>query len=119
MVRRGLALLLTVLGVAGLVSLAGLVSVYWMLGREPSVPRGATLTIRLGGALAETAPSDVFGYLQGSRVPTISGVVDSLRKAKVDSRVKAVLLKPTGFTTPYWAKVQEIRDAIIDFKRSG
>ena len=46
-------------------------------------------------------------------------MVENLRKAKVDSRVRAVLLKPTGFESPFWAKVQEIRDAVIDFRKSG
>ena len=30
-----------------------------------------------------------------------------------------MLLKPTGFESPFWAKVQEIRDAVLDFKKSG
>jgi protease-4 len=30
-----------------------------------------------------------------------------------------VLLKPTGFDSAYWGKVQEIRDAVLDFKKSG
>ena len=46
-------------------------------------------------------------------------IVDNLRKAKVDPRVRAVLLKPTGFESPFWGKVQEIRDAVLDFKKSG
>src|SRR5581483_3488118 len=29
------------------------------------------------------------------------------------------LLKPTGFESPFWGKVQEIRDAVLDFKKSG
>ena len=28
-------------------------------------------------------------------------------------------LKPTGFESPYWGKVQEIRDAVLDFRKSG
>ena len=51
--------------------------------------------------------------------PTVRSIVDNLRKAKVDPRVGAVLLKPTGFATPFWGKVQEIRDAVLDFKKSG
>ena len=31
----------------------------------------------------------------------------------------AVLLKPTGFSSPYWGKVQELRDAVTDFRLSG
>jgi protease-4 len=32
----------------------------------------------------------------------------------VDLRIRA-LPKPTGFESPFWAKVQEIRDAVLDF----
>ena len=51
--------------------------------------------------------------------PTVRSIVDSLRKAKADSRIRAVLLKPTGFDSPFWGKVQEIRDALLEFKKSG
>ena len=36
-----------------------------------------------------------------------------------DDGPRAVLLKPTGFESPFWAKVQEVRDAVLDFKKSG
>src|SRR5205814_5114653 len=85
----------------------------------PGVPTNATLVLRVGGSLAEIAPNDVVGYIRGTKTPTVRAIVDNLRKAKVDSRVRSVLLKPTGFESPFWAKVQEIRDAVIDFKKSG
>src|SRR6187455_240534 len=116
MARRGLAIIFTLLGVAFLISLAGFVALYFLFGREPSVPSNALLTLSVGGDLAEVAPSDVVSYVSGSRTPTVRTVVDTLRKAKVDRRVDAVLLKSTGFTTPFWGKVQEIRDAVIDFR---
>ena len=76
--------------------------------------------MRLGGDLAEVAPADIVGYVSGgARTPTVRSLIDILRKAKVDARVSAVLLKPTGFSTPFWGKIQELRDAILDFKQSG
>ena len=30
-----------------------------------------------------------------------------------------MLLQPTGFESPFWGKVQEIRDVVIDFRKSG
>ena len=57
-------------------------------------------------------------YVRGARTPTVRSIVDNLRKAKVDGRISAVLLKLTGFSTPYWGKLQEIRDALIDFRTS-
>jgi protease IV len=119
MARRGFALLFTLLGAAVFISLIGFFALYLLFGREPAVPSNATLVLRVGGALTELAPNDVVGYLRGTRTPTVRALVDDLRKAKVDSRVRAVLLKPTGFESPFWAKVQEIRDAVLDFKKSG
>jgi protease-4 len=119
MARRGFAVLFTLLGFALFVSFVGFTLMYIVFGREPAVPSNATLVLKVGGSLSELAPADVVGYLRGSRTPTVRSIVDTLRKAKVDSRVKAVLLKPTGFESPFWAKVQEVRDAVLDFKKSG
>src|SRR5204863_7446347 len=92
---------------------------YVLFGREPAVPSRSTLVLNVGGDLSEMEPADVVGYLRGGKRLTVRGVIDNLRKAKADTRVRAVLLKPTGFTSPFWSKVQEIRDAVLDFRKSG
>jgi protease IV len=119
MARRGFAILFSLLGMAVFISIMGFAVLYLLFGREPAVPSNATLVLRVGGSLTELAPNDVVGYLRGNRQPTVRSIVDNLRKAKVDSRVRAVLLKPTGFESPFWGKVQEIREAVVDFKKSG
>jgi len=119
MARRGIAIILTLLGLAFVVSIAGFIALYFLVGREPSVPANAILTLRIGGDLAEVAPADVVGFLRGVRTPTVRSYVDDLRKAKVDKRVGGVFLRSTGLDTPYWGKIEEIRDAILDFKTSG
>src|SRR5712692_7257121 len=119
MARRSVVVLLTLLGAAFFISIVAFALLYALVGREPSVPANATLMLRIGGDLAEVAPADVVGYLRGAKTPTIRSLVDDLRKAKVDSRIRKVLLRPTGFDSPFWGKVQELRDAIIDFKKSG
>src|SRR5438552_12378536 len=119
MARRGFAILFTLLGIAFFISIVGFAILYFMFGREPAVPSNATLVLRVGGDLTEMAPTDVVGYIRGVRTPTVRSIVDNLRKAKVDSRIRGVLLKPTGFESPFWGKVQEIRDAVIEFKKSG
>jgi len=119
MARRGFAILFTLLGVAVFISMMGFALLYLAFGREPVVPSSATLVLKVGGALAEMAPNDVVGFLRGTRTPTVRVIVDNLRKAKVDTRVKGVVLRPTGFESPFWAKVQEIRDAVLDFRKSG
>lgn len=119
MARRGFTILFTLLGIAVFFSIAGFFALYLLFGREPAVSSNSTLVLAVGGDLAEVAPADVVGYLRGVRTPTVRSVVDNLRKAKVDSRVRGVILKPTGFSSPFWSKVQEIRDAVLDFRKSG
>jgi len=119
MARRGVAIIFTVLGVAVFISFLGFALLYLLVGREPPVAGNSTLVLKVGGDLAEIAPTDVVSYVRGVKAPTVRTIVDSLRKAKVDSRIHAVLLKPTGFESPFWAKVQEIRDAVLDYRKSG
>jgi protease-4 len=102
-----------------LVSFAGITFMYMAVSRAPSVPSSAALVLRPGGDLQEVVPDDVVGQVFGREVDTVRGFVDNLRKAKRDSRIKTVLLMPSGLQLPYWAKVQELRDAVIDFRQSG
>ncbi|HWK10636.1 MAG TPA: signal peptide peptidase SppA [Vicinamibacterales bacterium] len=115
--KRGVWLVLILIGLAVLVSAAGLLLVYSAVGREPQIASNSTLVLRIDGNLPEMESASVFGQLFESP-PTVRAIVDALRKAKVDKRVTGVLIRPTG-TAALWGKVQEIRDAIADFRRSG
>jgi protease-4 len=115
--RKGVVLVLVLIGAAVLMSVAGLLLLVALAtGGEPAIASNSTLVIRLGGTLDERAPSG-FSRLFTSP-PTVREVVDSLRRAKTDPDISAVILAPGG-TAPFWAKVQEIRDAVLDFKSSG
>ena len=117
--RRPVAIIVALLAAALVVSFAGFLLLYLALGREPAVPSRAALSLEIGGDIAELPASDVVAYLSDARTPTVRGFIDNLRKAKSDNRVRAVLIKPTTFSSPYWGKIQEIRDALVDFKESG
>src|SRR3954469_21294127 len=101
MARRGFTIIFTLLGAAVFLSIAGFALLYVLFGREPAVPPNAMLVLRVGGELNEIAPADVVGYLRGTRSPTVRSIVDDLRKAKVDARIRSVLIKPTGFQSPF------------------
>ncbi len=117
--RRGVALILTFIGLAIFVSLAGTVFLYLIVSRAPAVPDEATLVLRPGGQLQEVVPDDVVGQLIGGDKTTVRGFIESLQMAKRDPRIANVLLRPSTLELPYWGKVQELHDAILDFRRSG
>ena len=61
MARRGVTIILTLLGTAFVVSITMFVLLYMFVGRQPPVPSDATLILRVGGDLAEATPDDVLG----------------------------------------------------------
>ena len=118
--RRGFGLVIGLIVIAFAVSAAGLGALWLFTSRQPSVSRDSTLMLRLDTDLNETAPDDVFRQvLSGRRAPSLATIVDNLRKAKVDDRIRAVVISPSGLQAPHWGKVQEVRDAILDYRRSG
>ena len=119
MARRALTVVLALLATAVVLSAVGFLVLYLLVGREPSVPSHATLTIAIGGDPAERSPDNVVSYLQTERPLTMTAFVETLRKAQADPRIGAVFLKVTGLATPFWGKVQEMRNAVLDFKTSG
>lgn len=116
---RGLRIVLVFITLALFVSIAGTTLMYFAVGRGPSVPDSATLVLRPGGELREIAPDDVVGQLLGRGGQTVRTFWDNLRKAARDERVATVLLMPGTLELPFWAKVQELRDAVLEFRRSG
>jgi protease-4 len=117
--RRGVAIVLTVITLAVIVSFIGIVFIYMLISRGPSIEDDSTLVLRPGGALEETQPDDVVGQLIARDTTTVRGFVESLRLAKRDPRITGVLLMPAELNSPYWGKVQELRDAVLDFRKSG
>jgi protease-4 len=116
-VRRGVWLVVALLSVAAVVSAAGLIFTALLVGRGPQIGGNSVLMMRVSGNLAETEPGGVIGqFLEAP--PTVRSVTEALRKAKVDRRITGVVIRPTG-TAALWAKVQEVRDAIVDFRTSG
>jgi protease-4 len=99
--------------------MAAVVLMYFAASRGPSVPSSATLVLHPGGELPEVMPDDVVGQVFGRDLNTVRGFVEALQKARRDDRVRAVLLKPSTLDLPYWGKVQEMRDAVVAFRKSG
>ena len=116
-VKRGVKVVIFFLLLAVVVSMTGLAAMYVMVSRAPSVASNSVLMLRVPGGLSERQANPVLTSLVGDG-PTVQSVVNSLRKAAVDARVRGVILMPTG-PQLLWGKAQEIRDAVFDYRASG
>lgn len=99
-----------------LVSGTGLFLLALFSSSAPPISGNSTLVLRIGAPLAEIEPSDVFQLLRTT--PTLRSTVDLIRRAKTDARIKALVVRPVA-SGALWAQMQEIHDALLDFKSSG
>ncbi|HEX3559817.1 MAG TPA: signal peptide peptidase SppA [Pyrinomonadaceae bacterium] len=120
--KRGRKIALIIVGVVlALVLVVGCVValVVMSLGREPEIPGNSVLVLKVEGGLPDFTNSDeISSRFFGAQTNSLSSLLLQLRKAKADKRVAAVLLD-IGMVEAGWAKSEEIRDAIADFRKSG
>jgi protease-4 len=117
--KRGRYVLIIILIFFFLVTATFLAFIYSEFNRPPQVAAASYLEIGLGGSLPELAePDPLTAFFLGGRPVSVHDIWENLRKAKVDSRVRCVLIR-LGELGGEWAKASEIRDAILDFRRSG
>ena len=116
-VQRGVKVIVVFLLLAVVGSMTGLAAIYFMTSRAPAVASNSVLMLRVPGGLVERHVNSLLTSFTGDG-PTVESVVNSLRKAKVDARVRGVILMPSG-PQLLWGKAQEIRDAVIDYRTSG
>lgn len=117
--RRGVVVVLGLIVAASIVSAVFLMLVVVLVGREPAVPANAALVQPISGEIEEMLPADLLELVRGVRPRTVREIVDNLRKAKADRRISGVIIAPANLSVPFWGKLQEIREAILEFRRSG
>src|SRR6185369_3530791 len=117
--RKVALIILGILGAGLLICVIGVVLV-WSLFRkgEPSIRDNSLLTLRVSGSLPDYSPDDPFKKFFGGPDQSLTGLVMQFKKAKVDKRIKAILLD-VNMSGVGWGKAEEIRDAITDFRSSG
>ena len=102
--------LIVVFGIAILVSA--------LRGDRPSIQDNSVLALKISGSMPDYVPDDPFRRLFGGQPQSLGSLMAQFRKAKVDKRITAVLLD-IDMSEAGWAKSEEIRSAIEDFRTSG
>ncbi|HKG45335.1 MAG TPA: signal peptide peptidase SppA [Pyrinomonadaceae bacterium] len=117
--RKAALIILGILGAVVLVCLIGVVLIWAALRRsEPTIRDNSVLTLRIAGSLPDYSPDDPFKKFFGGPDQSLTGLIMQFKKAKVDKRIKAILLD-VNMSGVGWGKAEEIRDAITDFRSSG
>lgn len=104
------------LGVVVLIGAALLLAAFRQ--SAPTVRDNSVLALRVGGPLPDYVPDDPFRKYFGGPTQSLSSLVLQFKKAKVDNRIKAVVLE-IDMSGAGWGKAEELRDAITDFRTSG
>jgi protease-4 len=119
---RGRKIALIIVGILMTLVLVGVLLVALVvmsLDNEPDIPNNSVLVLKVEGALPDFTSADEFSArFFGADTNSLSNLLAQLRKAKADKRVGAVLLD-VGTVGAGWAKSDEIRDAVADFRKSG
>jgi protease-4 len=107
-----------VLGVLliGFVAVAILVSA--IRGEQPSIRENSVLTLRVSGPLPDYVPDNPLNRIFATPPQSLSSLLTQFRKAKTDKRIRAIILDVDASETG-WAKAEELRAAIEDFRTSG
>lgn len=114
----GIVLSSIVLLFIGIVALAGILS---SSESETMVSKNSVMMLELKGELMERAQDNPWEVLLGDDTYVTYGlddVLSSIKKAKEHKDIKGIYLQCSYLSTSF-AALQEIRDALIDFKKSG
>lgn len=98
---------------AGIIAAAG--------GEEkPSVNDNSVLTLKLSGVLQERTVEDPFEEIFSDyavSAHSLQDILTSIKYAKTDPKIRGIYLNPQ-FLAGGYASLQEIKDALVDFKSS-
>jgi protease-4 len=100
--------------------------VWAAIAGRPKVPRGAALVVRPQGILVEqlsrrSAESALVEAVAGERgrETLLKDLLDAVKAAKDDKRIAAIYLDLTQMTGGGLTKIEDLRAALLDFRKSG
>lgn len=113
----GIFLFGIIIGIFGVMSLVGMVA----SGQATkNVKENSVLVLKLQGDLQEQAQDDVLGQLTGNTFNSLGmdAISSAIKKAKINKDIKGIYLE-TGILSADVAQLQELRDQLVNFKKSG
>lgn len=115
----------TVVGIVAFLAIAGIFAVMSIIGMVASteatrnVSDNSVLVLNLSGNVEEQGGDNIIGKLTGNTINTLglNEILSAIKKAKDEPNIKGIYIEAGAFEAGY-ATLQEIRSALLDFKKS-
>ena len=106
-----------IMTILGFICIIGMVA---SSNSKPALKDNAVMVMKLQGQIEDRTEDNWLGELTGEQFNNIgmNRILSSIRKAKNEDKVKGIYLE-TGILETDYATLQEIRNALADFKKSG
>ena len=114
----GILLFFLIFGILGVMSLVGMVA---STDAATNVKDNSVMVVKLDGAMEERSEGDVKTQLMGggSSAIGLDDMLTAIRKAKENKNVKGIYLEAGMFQPDSPASMVALRNALLDFKKSG
>ena len=114
----GIVLVMVIMGVLGAISLVGMAAAS---AGNTQVEENSVFTLSLSGQLDERAASNPLSELTGqvSKNLGLDDILTAIKKAKDNEDIKGIYLEAGAFMADTPASAHAIREALLDFKKSG
>ena len=115
----------TVVGIVAFLAIAGIFAVMSIIGMVASteatrnVSDNSVLVLNLSGNVEEQGGDNIIGKLTDNTINTLglNEILSAIKKAKDEPNIKGIYIEAGAFEAGY-ATLQEIRSALLDFKKS-
>ena len=106
-----------IMTILGFICIIGMVA---SSNSKPALKDNAVMVMKLQGQIEDRTEDNWLGELTGEQFNNLgmNRILSSIRKAKDEDKVKGIYLE-TGILETDYATLQEIRNALADFKKSG
>ena len=113
----GLFAFCLILGIFGFISLIGMIA---SSNNTPTIKDKSVMVLTLQGEIIDRAEDNWLGQITGNQFNTLgmNEILSAIKKAKTEEKIKGIYLE-AGVLQADYATIQEIRNALADFKKSG
>ena len=114
----GIVVVSIVMAILGIISLVGLAA---SNAKTTQVEENSVFTLVLSGQLEERTQSNPFEMFSSNAIETmgLDEVISAIKKAKDNENIKGIYLEAGLFASDTPASAHAIREALLDFKKSG